>query len=196
MFNTELNENIQLFTTIVDENIHRSGISALMNYLSKETDFFIAPASTHYHGAYEGGLLEHSLEVYYQMLKISHLYNFDLKANAESITLVSLFHDVCKVNTYTKSCKNVKNPDNGKWESVPCYIFDTSRNTFGAHGAESMYIINRFVNLTEREAMAIYHHMGAWNVSKGDNLAVAYETNRLAWFLHVADEAAAYIAKI
>lgn len=191
-------ENARLFETIVYENIHRKGIDDLFRYLVKETDFFKAPASTKYHGAYFGGLLEHSLEVYYQLIKLANIYNYELRkpANAESATIVSLFHDVCKINTYVESVKSVKNQNTGLWESIPCYIYDTSNNVFGAHGAESMYIVSRFIDLTEAEAVAIYHHMGNWDASKYDNVSQAYETNRLAWLLHVADEAATYIAGI
>lgn len=46
------------------KSIQREGIEKLIAYLEK-TDFFKAPASTRFHGNYEGGLLEHSLNVYH-----------------------------------------------------------------------------------------------------------------------------------
>ena len=59
--NSELKEE---FLTIYRENIHREGAEKLLDYMLK-SDFFTAPASTRFHGSYEGGLLEHSLNVYH-----------------------------------------------------------------------------------------------------------------------------------
>ena len=53
----------QEFLSLCRENIHREGLEDLLTWLQK-SDFFTAPASTRYHGAYEGGLCEHSLDVY------------------------------------------------------------------------------------------------------------------------------------
>ena len=192
---TDAKENASLFETLVFDNIHRDGISSLMNYIKNDTDFFTSPASTKYHGSFCGGLLAHSLEVYYQMMKLSHLYNYcKTPQEIESATLVSLFHDVCKINSYEVSVRNVKNPS-GSWEAVPCYIFSNKKD-FGAHGAESIFILTQHILLTREESIAIYHHMGAWDASKYDNPAQAYESNKLAWLLHIADEAATYIACI
>ena len=192
---TDMKENANLFETLVFDNIHRDGVSSLMNYLIKQTDFFTSPASTKYHGSFAGGLLAHSLEVYYQIRKLSPVYGYCRnESEIESATLVSLFHDVCKINSYEVSVRNVKNPS-GNWEAVPCYIYSNKKD-FGAHGAESIYIITQHLLLTRDETTAIYHHMGAWDASKYDNPSQAYENNKLAWLLHVADEAATYIAKI
>lgn len=190
-------ENSELFEYLAFANIRRKGIISLIDWL-KTTDFFEAPASTKYHGAYKGGLLAHSLCVYTQFLKIAPVYLYDIseKNNLESATIITLFHDICKINTYSESVRNVKNPETGKWESVPCYVFDDDKNTFGAHGAESMYLVSNYLKLTEAEASAIYHHMGCWDMSKYDNVSKAFENNRLAWLLHVADEAATYIVGI
>lgn len=186
-----------LFKELVYQNIHRKGISDLITFL-EESDFFYAPASTKYHGAYRGGLLDHSLEVYYQLLKLGNMYGYEIGKgnNHESLAIVGLFHDVCKINSYIESEKNVKNEETGKWEKQSYWTFDTHRNTFGAHGAYSLHIVSNHIKLTEEEAVAIYHHMGAWDTGKYDNVSTAYEHYKLAWVLHVADEAATYIANI
>lgn len=191
-------ESKKLFEDIAYSNIHRKGITSLMVWLDSETDFFQSPASTKYHGSYEGGLLDHSLEVYAEFLKLSTCFNYDMTNNVlkESATIVTLFHDVCKINSYQKSTRAVKNQDTGIWENVPCYIYSHEANQFGAHGAASVYYISDHLPLTFAESMAIYHHMGAWGASKYDNPSKAYENNKLAWLLHVADEAATYIAGI
>ena len=188
-------ETKKLFYDIAYDNIHRRGITAFLDYLDMETDFFTAPASTKYHGSYQGGLVMHSLEVYAQFLKLAPIYNYDM-ANSilcESATICTLFHDVCKINTYKESCRNIKDEKTGEWKSVPCYVND-DKNVFGAHGAYSVYLINEYMHLNREETIAIYHHMGAWDIGKNDNPSKAYECVKLAWLLHVADEAATYIA--
>lgn len=198
MENNKIEESIKLFEDLAYSNIHRKGITSLMVWLQQDTDFFSSPASTKYHGSYEGGLIEHSLEVYAEFFKLASAFNFDLTNSVmrESAAIVTLFHDVCKINSYQKSTRSVKNPDTGIWETVPCYIYSSEADKFGAHGAASVYYINEHMPLTLCESQAIYHHMGAWDASKYDNPGKAYENNKLAWLLHVADEAATYIAGI
>ena len=53
------------FIEIFKEKITRPGADALLNYLENKSDFFTAPASARYHLACEGGLCEHSLNVYH-----------------------------------------------------------------------------------------------------------------------------------
>ena len=53
------------FIEIYRANIHREGADALLDYLENKSDFFTSPASARYHGAYVGGLCEHSVNVYH-----------------------------------------------------------------------------------------------------------------------------------
>lgn len=53
------------FIEIFREKITRPGADALLDYLENKSDFFTAPASARYHGAYAGGLCDHSLNVYH-----------------------------------------------------------------------------------------------------------------------------------
>ena len=177
--------------------IHRDGIEDLLTYLHN-SDFYEAPASTKYHNAFEGGLVEHSLCVYHWMFDID--YGLGMTKNniklpsVESMAIVSLLHDVCKIDTYKVDYKNAKNQETGKWERVPYYIMQ-DESGFGAHGAKSAAIVSKFIKLTDEEYIAILHHMGAWDKSIYSDPGKAYEKYPLAWLLHVADEAATYISK-
>lgn len=84
------------FLSICRENISRDGIEELLKWL-EGTDFFIAPASTRFHGSYPGGLIEHSLNVYEELQRILHTYQ-EIQCSPESATICSLFHDFCKIN--------------------------------------------------------------------------------------------------
>ena len=169
-------------------HIKREGIKDLINWLYNETDFFTAPASTRYHGAVGGGLVNHSLQVYYNLLKLNTNYDSD------TIKIVSLFHDVCKANFYKQGTRNVKNEQTGKWETVPCYTIQ-EQFPFGAHGGKSVFLLSRFIRLTDEEAAAINCHMGGWDSTSYHNPSGAYEKYPIAVYLHIADLLATYITK-
>lgn len=170
----------------------RDGIENLVNWLVTETDYFTAPSSTKYHGACEQGLINHSFTVLMRLVELTNQFGYLTTYSYDSLVICALLHDICKVNFYKKSTKNVKNPDTGKWETVPCYVVD-EQFKYGAHGAKSVYLATRYINLHDYEAAAIQNHMGAWDKSDYSNPGAVYETNPLAWLLHVADEAACYI---
>ncbi len=134
------------FIEIFKENITRSGADALLDYLTNKSDFFTAPASARYHGAYEGGLCEHSLNVYHCLVdylnreRVNELYG--LEYSPETVALVALLHDVCKAGCYKKTFRNVKGED-GQWRQVPSYQFDDPL-PYG-HGEKSVYIVNGYL---------------------------------------------------
>ena len=185
------------FIEIYRENIRRDGADALLDYLEHKSDFFTAPASARFHGAYAGGLCEHSVNVYHCLTaylereRVKELYG--LEYPAESAALVSLLHDVCKTGCYREGSRNVKGPD-GKWQAVPTFFYEDPL-PYG-HGEKSVYIVNGFIRLTREEAMAIRWHMGGFDDAvRGGSFAVsdAYNTYPLAVKLHIADLTATYL---
>lgn len=176
------------FVAIYNDKIKRKGADKLLAWLENQ-DFFTAPASTRYHAAYEGGLVEHSLNVYHVLME-----RFDPeKDNAESFAIVSLLHDVCKTGFYAIEMRNRKNKQ-GQWESVPFYTID-DQFPYG-HGEKSVYLIERFMRLTTEEAVAIRWHMGGFDEAvRGGSFALAhaYEKYPLAVKLHMADLEATYL---
>ena len=176
------------FVAIYNQKIQRKGADKLLAWLENQ-DFFTAPASTRYHAAYEGGLVEHSLNVYHVLME-----RFDPeKDNAESFAIVSLLHDVCKTGFYAIEMRNRKNKQ-GQWESVPFYTID-DQFPYG-HGEKSVYLIERFMRLTTEEAVAIRWHMGGFDEAvRGGSFALAhaYEKYPLAVKLHMADLEATYL---
>ena len=157
-----------------------------MKWLEK-SDFYEAPASTRYHGAYKGGLVEHSMNVYEELNNLLPVYPM-ITCSKETKLIISLFHDLCKVNFYTTEKRNRKN-EIGKWESYDAYKID-EKFCFGGHGSKSVYIVQNFMKLKPEEAVSINCHMGAYDNS---NVGNVYEKYPLAWLLHVADEAATYL---
>ena len=186
------------FIEIFREKITRPGADALLDYLENKSDFFTAPASARYHGAYAGGLCDHSLNVYHCLVdylareRVQELYG--LEYSEESVAVVALLHDLCKVGCYKKSFRNVKNDATGQWERVPTFTFDDPL-PYG-HGEKSVYIVNGFIRLTREEAMAIRWHMGGFDdAARGGNfsISVAYDKYPIAVKLHLADLEATYL---
>lgn len=178
----------QTFVDLVQKDTHREGIKELMGWLNS-TDFYTAPASTRYHGAFEGGLVLHSLNVYSQLKKLCKFYNCD--ASDESIAIVSLFHDLCKIGVYKTEMRWRKDANN-QWEQYPTYTFKEDF-AYGGHGSKSVFLIQSFIKLTPEEASAINCHMGQWDATTYSNPTEVYCRNKLAWLLHVADEAADFL---
>lgn len=177
------------FIDLYSKYIKRQGASELLSWL-ESSDFFTAPASTRFHGNYEGGLCEHSVNVWEELIRLLKAYP-EVKVSAESAAIVSLLHDLCKIGCYKQELRNTK--VNGVWVQRPVYIFEEDF-CYGGHGSKSVYLVQRYMNLTEAEAVAINCHMGFSDRSSGDrSLGTAYEEYPLAWLLHVADESATFI---
>ena len=177
------------FLNIFRNQITRRGADKLLEWM-ESTDFFTAPASTRFHAAYEGGLLEHSLNVYEVL--ISKHYDPE-KDDLESFTIASLLHDICKAGFYTTEYRNRKN-DRGEWEKVPVYAID-DKFPYG-HGEKSVFLIERFMRLKNEEAGAIPWHMGGFDdTARAGSFANAhaYERYPLAVKLHLADLEATYL---
>lgn len=185
--------NQERFLDIFNSKIQREGADKLLEFLQK-SDFFTAPASTRYHGACEGGLLAHSLNVYDCLVDIlnrprmKELYGVEY--SDETIAIAALMHDVCKVNFYKTSFRNAKD-ENGKWVSVPYYTIED--NLPYGHGEKSVYIVSGFMRLTRDEAFAIRYHMGFSGTEDTNNVSKALEMFPLAYALVCADMEAAFL---
>ncbi|MBQ9760284.1 MAG: HD domain-containing protein [Clostridia bacterium] len=185
--------NQERFLEIYNDKIKREGADKLLEFLQK-SDFFTAPASTRYHGACEGGLLAHSLNVYDCLVdilnrpRVKELYGIEY--SDESIAIAALMHDICKVNFYKTSFRNAKD-ENGKWVSVPYYTIED--NLPYGHGEKSVYIVSGFLRLTRDEAFAIRYHMGFSGTEDPGNVGRALEMFPLAYALCCADMEAAFL---
>ena len=184
--------NQERFLQIYREKIHRDGADKLLDYLLS-SDFFTAPASTRFHGAHEGGLVEHSLNVYDCLADILSRPRmkevYGVEYSEESIAIAALLHDLCKVNFYKTSYRNVKD-ETGRWVSAPYYTIED--NLPYGHGEKSVYIISGFMRLTRDEAFAIRYHMGFSGSEDVGNVGRALEMFPLAYATFCADMEATF----
>ena len=182
------------------EATKRKGISEVVAYLEK-AGFFVAPASVNRHLSHDGGLLEHSLNVYRAALALRRQIlelkpELEPRLPEESIAIATLLHDVCKANIYRKITKFRKD-DQGRWEQYDGYDADYTRFPFG-HGEKSVVMLLRLgLKLTNDELLAIRWHMGAWDLSfqsyeSKSNISAASDVPLVA-IVQAADSLAAHL---
>jgi len=208
-------DNIKRFEELMGK-VNREGVNELMMYIKSKTDFYTAPASTQYHLSCEGGLLQHSLNVYDCLIakKENPVWKVIIESiPEESLILMSLLHDLCKVNFYVKGTKNQKTYDKDKvaaaegwqvkhdnlgdfiWETVDKYEINDTMPL--GHGEKSVMLINCFMKLHTYEIFAIRWHMG-FSVEKENYKALgeAMEKYPIILALHEADLEASKILEV
>ena len=183
------------FIEIYNKYIKREGAQKLLDYLLN-SDFFTAPASARFHSSYEGGLVDHSVNVYDCLTSyLNSPRTVDIigtQYSDESIAIVSLLHDLCKIDVYKKGFRNVKD-EKGTWQRVDTFEYD-DRLPYG-HGEKSVYIISGYMRLTREEAFAIRYHMGYSSTEDPRNVSAAFEMFPLAFALSTADSEATYFVE-
>ena len=174
-------------------SVKREGIDDLIRFI-ESTDFFTAPASTRFHGSYEGGLLEHSMKVYEILdYKVKNCF-IDMNIKEDTIKIIALLHDICKANFYKVDYRNAKN-SLGEWEKVPYYTVD-DQIPYG-HGEKSVMMISEYIKLTPEEKYCIRWHMGFTEPKElYTTIGNAYKKYPLALLLHEADLEATYFFDI
>ena len=161
-----MEEKKEQFITLL-KSTNREGMDGIIQML-EDNGFFTAPASTKFHLSYEGGLLQHSLNVCEMALGLRDLIiqkNPDLEPGLpkESVIIASLLHDVCKSDIYKETMKKQKNKD-GEWVDTKTYDVDHGQYPFG-HGEKSVILLlQNGLKLTNDEALAIRWHMQAWDL--------------------------------
>ena len=181
------------FIEIFKSKIKREGADKLLEYLIT-SDFFTAPASARFHCSHERGLCEHSLNVYdclksyLSMPRTTEIMG--VSYSDESIAIVALLHDLCKIGVYKKGFRNVKN-EQGAWQRVDTFEYE-DKLPYG-HGEKSVYIASGYMRLTREEAFAIRYHMGYSSQTEDPrNVSAAFEMFPLAFALSTADSEATY----
>jgi hypothetical protein len=182
--------NIQILNTEYEKlfdkmPVRKEALTNFRNFLETQTSWLTAPASGRFHLAIEKGLLMHSVGVALNALAIKKLLAPDI--SDESIILVALFHDVGKVGYPNKPYyipnENTEEVKRGILYKTNPAIVHTS------HAIRSLYLITRFVPITEQEVQAIVAHDGLYPLYGGvNNLDFHHRECRLQMILHFADK--------
>jgi HD superfamily phosphohydrolase YqeK len=190
---TTKEERIELFMqSPAAKALTPEGIDTLV-----EGGFFVAPASTKYHGAYEGGLFDHSYEVMKQLERLTICNGLSWQ-NERSPYVVGMFHDLCKIDSYKHpatavirdlvSEKTIYDPD--AWEY--------NKNTpLKGHGDKSVMILSTLLTLTSEEVLCIRYHMGAFtDREEWSDYTNAIHIHENVLWTHHADMLASHVAGI
>ena len=175
------------------KKVDRDGMNDLLDFLEK-SDFYKAPASTRFHGDYEGGLVEHSLKVYELLVDKVKNSPVPIDVKEESLIIIALLHDICKANYYKVDYRNAKN-EFGEWEKVPYYTVDDTI-PYG-HGEKSVMMITEYIKLTVEEKYCIRWHMGFTEPKElYGTIGEAYKRYPIALLMHEADLESTYFFNI
>ena len=180
-WNSALEELKAQFTMLLFD-VERDGIKELVKYLV-DSSFFSDPASARYHNAFPGGLLDHSMNVFYELTEMAKLYNFSF--SIDSMVIIALLHDLCKIGNY-KTQVAWRKDINNKWESYNGYGFNNDEFPAG-HGEKSVFIISEFIKLTKEEILAIRWHSGAFEQGVSIPFTNACKLSPLVTLTHSAD---------
>lgn len=165
----------------------------MMEYLITN-GFFTAPASTKYHGNYEGGLFEHSYAVTKFLLTLTQDNHLTWK-NPRSPYIVGMFHDLCKIDQYRHPASRLITDgvlvmDSFKWEYNPDALLK-------GHGDKSVMLLSQFYTLTDEEIMCIRYHMGAFtDKSEWNDYTRAVRNYPNVLWTHQADMLASHVAGV
>lgn len=178
-------------------------MDSLMEFIRK-SDFYTAPASTRYHSCHEGGLLEHTLNVYDRLVSKfnDELWKDKVDVGSDSLIIAALLHDLCKCYFYGIELKNkkeysdkgTKSDSNGRfdWVTVPSYTVD-DKIPYG-HGEKSVMMVEEYIKLKPMERYAIRWHMGFSEPKENWNtLGTAMRKYPLILALHMADLESTYL---
>ncbi len=172
----------------------------------ESTDFFASPASTRFHGNYDGGLAAHSLAVARQALLVTKPFmeNYFLSPAAQKFTekysvsasdiyISAITHDFCKADSYKIEWHNTKDIF-GNWKKTPVYKTKSDLRALG-HGNESVLrVLEAMPSLIKKRPVleAISRHMGFSDLSETESYNYTnILDNPLVLLIQFADQSAA-----
>ncbi len=162
-------EQMKIMKTTISllKSTNRKGIDKLIQFLIDSQYFLLGiyddMGDDSHSRIYDGALAAHALSTYQTLLKLNNTFQANLPQ--DSIIIVALLHDVCRID------KN--------------NLFPTG------HSEKSIFIIQKFIQLTNDEILAINAHMGFCDqraFNQYDNFQKAYDISALSLFLFVADQ--------
>lgn len=164
-------------------NTKREGIEDLLSYMDK-AGFYNAPASTKFHGACEGALAIHSLNVYYTALEIATALCGErwVLDNESSLIICSLLHDLGKAGQFNKPLYVENMLKKGRSEAQP-YKTNEDLMTLD-HEVVSVIEASKYIELTEDEQRAIAWHNGLYGLFKYE---IPGKETPLYMIIHFAD---------
>ncbi len=162
-------------------------------------DFYTSPASTKYHDSYTGGLLNHTLQTYLQLLGLRSVPKFKTVVDEQwwSAVFAVLVHDWCKIGRYESYWKNVRDERADKWTQIMAYRYREDGVARFGHGTQSLVMamqlcVSKYTSLSFEEMASIRWHMDNWDMGTYDaeDMRVCDEKIPMVRMVQFADQLA------
>lgn len=154
-----------------------------------DNGYFTAPASTKYHGVYDGGLFDHSMAVYDRLANLTENNNLVWQRPVLSPFIVGMFHDLCKCDQYIKA-PGIRTGDPRfdivQYDAGFHYEYN-DKTLLKGHGAKSVMLLSQFITMTEEEMLCIRYHMGAYEKDEWAEFDMAIRKYPNVLWTHMAD---------
>lgn len=186
MLRRTIDENAQKIKDVL-LGTGRVGVEHLIKHMENE-GFFTAPCSGAYHLCEEGGLAEHSVNVYEAAIALGALYcpqTEQLSDFMDSIAIAAVLHDLGKMGDHHKPNYIPNVLKSGELSKAKPYETNKELN-YEEHEIRSVIIAERYIELTEDEETAILHHNGLWG-KLDSSFSSYYDKHLLAFIIHTAD---------
>jgi hypothetical protein len=165
---------------------------SVLDFIGKRTSYFVAPASPKYHLNCEEGLLEHSINVAENMIRIKQVLAPEI--TDESCVIVGLMHDLGKAGWPGKPYYKIKEPTSAQkkygFSAYPPYEYNEDCKPYMAVPDRSLAILAGKIYLSPEEWQAIRIHDGQY---VQDNKSYATNECKLALIAQYADTWAGFI---
>jgi len=162
---------------------------AFVEMLETQTSWLTSPASTRFHLNYEKGLLKHSVSVAENLLKFRDF--LASRISDESCVIVGLFHDVGKVGMPGKPLY-IRNDNEWEVRNRNITYKRNSELSYMSLAARSLYLVSKYIPLSDAEAQAILYHDGQY---VKDNRCIAHKEEILTLLAHWADYWSAHVCE-
>lgn len=155
----------------------------LLSQILDDTDFYYSPASTKYHGAYIGGLFDHSMNVACVLKYLTSIGVCSKWENSRSPVIVGLLHDFTKIGKYNR-------------EEDGTFTYNSKAQGYGGHGSDSVIKLLQILPLSQEEVLCIRYHMGAYEKEDWDGFDRAIRTYPNVLWTHTADMYASKVLEV
>lgn len=167
--------------------------TALIDFMENKTEYLTAPASTRFHLCRQQGLLEHSVNVAENMLKVRTALAPEI--DEESCIITALIHDLGKAGMpgspmYIANEPTPRQKQYGYGPSIPYRTND--KLVYLSVPLRSLYLAMPYIKLSESEVQAVMYHDGQY---VDDNSSVATKETPLLLLLQYADTWSTFVTE-
>lgn len=179
----EINQNWSKFRGLCEKLGDRSAdVLKMVDALDERLSICPASSKVHFHSAFPGGLVDHSLRVLKNGLRIKQAFELDLPK--ESLIIGCLFHDLGKIGDHEQD-NYVPQTDNWKREKYGEEYTYNKDLPFMAVPQRGLFLFQHFgIKLTHDETMAILLNDGQY---AEENRSYRLKEPVLADVVHMAD---------